>query len=124
MDINTEYYQNLTARINGVNSCAALQDVASEALTALAQQQQVITEQIAAIQPILSLLSPPSANLGNIVTWITNFISKFLTPQIQPYYTYQAQLVALSAQLAQVTDAINSAKLKFPNCTITTPGPE
>jgi L-lysine 2,3-aminomutase len=122
-DINIEYYQNLQKRINGCNSCAALQEITTEAMTALAEQQRVIQEQIAAIQPILALLQPPSVNLGAIVTWIKDLITHLITPQIQPYYVYQAQLVQLSAQVAQVMDAINNAKLKFPNCTITPPSP-
>jgi L-lysine 2,3-aminomutase len=122
-DLNVEYYQKLRERINGVNSCQALQDVASEALAALADQQRVIQEQIAAIQPILALLTPPSVNLGAIVTWIKDLITHLITPQIKPYYVYQAQLVELSVQVAQVMDAINNAKLKFPNCTITPPSP-
>lgn len=123
MTLNTEYYTNLTKRINGVNSCAALQDVASEALAALAEQQASVTKQIEELAPILALLTPPSANLGRIVTWITDFINGFLKIQIKPYYAYQIQLVELSTQIAQVMDAINSAKLKFPNCTITPPAP-
>lgn len=120
--LNTQYYTNLVDRINGVNSCQALQDVTTEALQALSEQQAAITEQMAAIQPMLALLNPPTS-LNAIISWIGNFITSFITPAVKPYVTYQAQLVALTAQIAQVVDAIQNAKLKFPNCTITPPGP-
>lgn len=121
MTLNTKYYANLKRRIEGVNSCAALQEVATEAVEALAKQQAVITQQLAEIAPILQLLSPPSANLGNIVTWITNFINKFLGAQVKPYYEYQIQLVELSTQLSDVMSALNAAKIKFPSCDLAVP---
>lgn len=121
MAINTTYYGNLKRRIEGVNSCAALQEVAAEAVAALTKQQEEVAKQLAEIAPMLALLQPPTANLGRIVTWITDFINGFLKVQIKPYYEYQAQLVELSAQLAEVISALNDAKIKFPSCSLTVP---
>jgi hypothetical protein len=117
--LNLEYYQNLTKQVNNVGSCARLQELSTEAMGSLNAQIAGLNEQIAALQPLLALLQPPSANLGQVISWITNFINTYLAPTIKPYTVELTQLTLITAQIAELQQAISSASVKFPNCHIT-----
>ena len=117
--VNLSYFTNLTASINGASSCAELQALVTQAFSSLAAQEAAIKAELAALQPILALLSPPT--LGSIITWVTSFISLVLTPMIKPTITYAAQLTALAAQISALIAAISAAQAKFPSCSISIP---
>jgi hypothetical protein len=117
--LNTDYFSSLTAQVNQCTSCAELQAVATEAMGALNAQLTEITALEAAFAAIQSLLTPPGANLSEIVTWITTLINDYLGPQLAAYAKYTAQVAALTAEIATLTAAINSAAAKFADCSIT-----
>lgn len=119
--VNTEYFQGLTDQVNSCQSCAQLQALSTQSLTALNAQLAAVNAQIAAFAPLQALLSPPGASPADIVGWITGLIDDYLTPQFQPYITLQAQLPALTLAVSDLTDAINTKALQFPDCEITPP---
>jgi len=119
--LNTDYFSQLTAQINSVNSCSELQAIATAALTALNSQLTIITAAEAELAALQVLLTPPSANLTEIVTWITSLISDYLGPQLAAYAKLTAQVAALTAQIAALTSAITSAAARFESCTISIP---
>ena len=119
--VNTEYFQALTDQVNACQSCAELQALSTKALTSLNDQLAAVNAQIAALAPMQALLSPPSANPAAIVGWITSLIDDYLTPQLAPYITLQAQLPALTLATADILSAINNKAATFPDCTVTPP---
>lgn len=121
--INTEYFDNLIQSVENVQTCEELQKIASDAMATIGAVNGAITEEMAKLAPILALLTAPGANLTQIVTWITSLINGVLRPMYEPYITYQAQIVALTAKVAQLTSAINDAKSRIPHCSFTTPTP-
>jgi hypothetical protein len=119
--VNLTHFANLTNSINAANSCEELQVLVTEAFASLSSIEAGMKAELAALTPILALLSPPSANLGAIVTWISSFVSEFMTPMVKPTITYAAQLAQLAAQIAALTSAIESMSVKFPSCSIAIP---
>lgn len=115
--INTQYYTNLKNEIEHCATCDQLKEIASSALAEIAEQQATITRQIAALQPILALVNPPTS-LNSLISWVGNFINGFIKPTIAPYAIYQAQLVEMGAMLTEITSALQNASHKFPNCSL------
>jgi len=66
------------------------------------------------------LLTAPT-NPTAVITWVADFITDYLTPQLASYATYVAQLAALETEIAAVLAAIESAQAKFASCSITVP---
>lgn len=119
--INTETFTSITESVNSANSCAELQAIVSSAMASVNVVKDNISSELAKLTPILAITTPPGANLGAIVTWITDFISTTVTPMVKPTITYADQLTATAAQIASLTAAINAASAKFPSCSITIP---
>jgi hypothetical protein len=119
--INAEFFTELTARINAIDTCSELQSVVDEAMASINAQLVGINAQIAALSPILSLLTAPGASLGGIVTWITSFITNVLTPYYKPYLTSLTQLTEIAAQYASMVTAIEAAASRLTSCSITIP---
>jgi hypothetical protein len=115
--INPDYYSNLIIQIEAATSCAQLQQIANEIAKTMRDQVAAINAQMAAIQPILALLSPPTSP-DAAVSWIGNLISAVLTPMAKPYISYAAQLALMMAEIPNLLSAIENTKLKFPSCTI------
>ena|ERR1700739_599951 len=118
---NTQYFTNLTNSVNSAGSCSELQALVNEAFVSINALESGINAQISALAPMLALLTPPSANLGAIVTYLTSFIDNFLTPALKPTINLPTQLTELTAEIASLTAAINTASAKFPSCSITIP---
>ena len=118
MTINSEFFDNAIAAVNGAPSCEDLQKVVSDVMPSLDELKDSITAELAKYQPMLALLVVPGANLGQIVTWIRNFVEGFLTPITAPAIAYQLELAELTAKISELTSAINSAKNKFTDCSI------
>ena len=116
--LNTEYFDNLIETANNIQTCAELQLVANEAMASLGAVKEALNDEIAKLAPILALLTAPGVNLGQVVTWITNFIDGVLRPMYEPYITYEAQLILLTAKIAELTAALNDAAARIPHCTI------
>lgn len=115
--VNVEYFTSLTQQVNSASSCAELQALVTKAINSINATTAAITAQLALLAPMVALLSPP-ANPTAAVTWISNFITSYLTPQLASYTAYAAQQTALTAQIATLTAAINSKASEFTGCTI------
>ena len=119
--LNTEIFTNLTAAAQAAPTCAALQSVTDSAFASLNALDGAMSEEYAALEPILALLTAPAANPSAIVTWITNFISAFLTPIAKPAINYPTQVTEFLSQKAALEAAIEAAAAALPSCTITIP---
>jgi hypothetical protein len=105
--LNTAYFTNLAARIEGAGSETELQTVVNDMIADLSMLESTITSQIALLEPINALLSAP-ANPTQVITWIGNFITGFLTPYVAPYVNLASQLTAIGTQVATLTSTIES----------------
>ncbi|MFC3816578.1 hypothetical protein [Lysobacter sp. GCM10012299] len=121
--VNAEYFAALTRRVEGMKSCEELNAFTAELSTSLTATIDAITAQMAFLQPVLALLTAPGANPDQIVTWITDFITAFLTPYVRPYTVYAQQLVEMTAEIANLSDAIQTAAAAIPNCSVSIPLP-
>lgn len=119
MGINVDYILTLKEQVSKCTSCAELQEASAKIVKALQEQLQGMLDQMAVLEPILALLSPPS--IDDIVTWVADFIKAVLEPMIKPYYEYQLQLVELTAAITEIADLIQGLSSKFPNCEIVPP---
>src|SRR5471032_1008985 len=119
--VNAAYFHNLTNSIQAAQSCTQLQDLVTEAFASLGALKAGINAELASLQPLLALLAIPSANPAAIVTWISNFISAYLTPMVKPTITYAAQLAELTALIASLASAISDAEKRFSSCSISIP---
>jgi hypothetical protein len=82
--VNPAYFTNLTASVNAAGSCEELQTLVTEAMGSINAMKAGIESELAKLSPILSLLTAPGADLGAIVTFLTNLISMVLTPLTLP----------------------------------------
>lgn len=120
---NPEIFAQLRAQIEAVDTCSGLQELAAQGIGSAQAQLGAVTQQLEAVAPILALLSAPGANPAQIVTWITDFITAFLDPYVKPYTTLPIQIAALTAEIAQLTTAVQDASSRIGNCTVPIPPP-
>jgi hypothetical protein len=119
--LNTAWIDSVIAQVNAIQSCGGLQGVVDDAMGSLSAVKAAIEAEMAAIAPILALLTAPGANLSALATWIGNYISHVLAPQYAPYTTYVTQLTLLITKVGQLTAAIAAAEARILNCSITIP---
>jgi hypothetical protein len=119
--VNIEYFDGLKRSIEGCASCEQLQEVTAETFATVTATMESMTAQLAALQPLLALLEPPSANPAQIVTWLTDFINLYLTPQVRPVLTIPVQLAAITAQMAELPALIEAKMAQFPSCSVPIP---
>jgi hypothetical protein len=115
--VDTTYFTNLTNQINGIQgtgACAELQAVVNEVAASIEAELTAIRAQINALLPAITL---PSANLGSIVGWITNFAQ----PLITAYNNLVATEAAVLAAVANLETAIANAAARLTSCSITIP---
>lgn len=119
--VNIEYFQGLTRSVEGCATCEQLQEVVTESFESVTEVMTSMTAQLEALQPLLALLEPPSANPAQIVTWLTDFISLYLTPQVRPVLTLPVQMAAIAAQMAQLQSVIATKMAQFDSCSVSIP---
>lgn len=117
---NAAYFDSLIAAIDSVESPVELQGLVDDAAGAITPVQAAITAQLAKVAPLAALLSPPSSP-DAAVTWISSFITNFLTPLAAPAITLPAQAALLTTKSAEVAAAVARARDRIPGCTVTTP---
>lgn len=118
---NPDVFQQLTAEVNQITVCADLQAFVARAFATISAEEAAIQSQIAALAPILKLLTIPAVNPAAIVSWISDFISGFLTPYYKPQVTLLAQLTQLATEVAALTAAIEAAASRITNCSVLVP---
>lgn len=119
--INTEYFEGLQKSIEGCASCEQLTEVVNEAFASVGDTITSMTDQLAALEPLMALLEPPAANPAEIVTWLTDFITGYLTPQLKPVINLPIQLAQISAQMAELPALIEAKMAQFPSCSVPIP---
>jgi len=117
---NTTYFSNLTNSINSAQSCAELQSLVTDAFASVSAVKSAITSELASVEPLLALLTPPT-DISSVITFIQTFITSYITPLVKPAVTYATQLTELAAQIAALTAAITSAEARFTSCSISIP---
>jgi hypothetical protein len=119
--INLEYFQGLEKSIQGCASCEQLQQLTTETFSSLTATLTTMQAQLTALQPLLALLSAPGANPAALATWITDFITGVLTPQLKPVLNLPIQIAAITSQMSSLASAINAKAAEFESCTIPIP---
>ena len=119
--IDPDYFAGLRRRIDAVATCADLQDAALDA-SGLAKVQADIAARLAELQPVLALLKAPDANLVKIVTWISDFATAVLTPQVRPIVLYAQQLAELAAEATSIAQALEAKAAQIGDCQVSLPG--
>ncbi|MCC7632574.1 hypothetical protein [Stenotrophomonas rhizophila] len=121
LPFNAETFERLADQINAVQSCAELQALTDEAMQSANALLAGIGAQMSALQPMLALLSPPGVNPAQIVTWITDFITAFLQPYVKPMLVLPLQIAQITAAIAKLQAAIESASSRIGSCSIEMP---
>lgn len=118
--INASYYADMTAAINSARTCAELQQLTTQIFNSLKAEVLATNAQIVNLAPFAALVTPPASPTA-AVTWISNFITAFVTPQYAAYVNYASQLALTMIAIADLTTAINNKASTFTSCTITPP---
>ena len=116
--VNVQHFKNLTASMKGAESCEELQKLVTEAMQSIAAVEKALVDELARINEILALLTPPGANLTAIVTWITKLITNFIGPMTKPSITMAAQIAEILSAINELKSAISDIQLNFPSCSI------
>jgi hypothetical protein len=118
--VNTQYFTNMTDRVNGAGSCAQLQAITTELLLSLKAETDAIAAQLALLGPLAALLDPPTSP-SDVIDWITSLINNVLKPLYAPFANYELQVAARTTAIAALIAAITSKASSFPSCDITFP---
>lgn len=118
--VNTEYYAELIKQIDSAASCAALQAQTNTIVASLKEQLSQAEAQLAKVQPVLALLTPPTSP-DDVIDWIQGLIDSVIKPLAAPAATYTAQIADMTVGIANVINAINAKAAEFQNCEITPP---
>ena len=119
--VNVQYFQALVARAETIVTQSALQELVDEAFGTLNEVFGAIGAEVAALTPIVALLSPPTSPSA-VVGWVGNFIALQLQPQLYPVVTsYVAQVAALTTQVGALTQAIEKQAEAIAGCVVTIP---
>lgn len=121
--LNLDTFTNIKAQIEAAGKSESQADIQAAIDDAFAQingVQAAVTSQLAALNPILGLLSAP-VDPTAAVTWIATFINDFLGPYILPIAKYEAQAAALAVEVAAVVETINAVQALRPEIVITVP---
>ncbi len=110
---NAQVFARLREQVDALDRCDQLARLSGEIQAAADGVVAGINEQLAVIEPIMALMTAPGANPAQIVTWLTDFISAVLTPVVKPYATLPLQLAQVTAELAQLTAALQSASSRI-----------
>jgi len=121
LPFNAETFDRLAEQINAVQSCAELQALTDEAMQSANALLSGIGAQMAALQPMMALLTAPGANPAQIVTWITDFISAVLQPYVKPMVVLPVQIAQVTAAIAKLQAAIGTASARIGSCSIEMP---
>lgn len=121
LPFNPEPFERLVAQLNAVTTCDELQALADQALQSANTLLAGVGAQLAALKPLMALLSAPGANPAQIVTWITDFISAFLQPYLQPMLVLPAQIAGITSAIANLQSAITAAADRIGSCSIELP---
>ncbi len=119
--INLDYFEGLQQSIEGCASCEQLQQVVAETFESVGNTLTSMTAELERLQPLLALLEAPGANLSELATWITDFITGYLTPQFEPAIKLPIQIAAITAQMAQLPAIIEAKRAQFPSCSVPSP---
>lgn len=117
--VDNDYFDRLIAQVNKVDACQELQALVDRLLPSLEGQTTAIASELAALTPVLALLSANPANLPGVITFLTDFISLVLTPQLKPTITYASQLTLTATKIAELTVAITEAAGRIEGCSVT-----
>lgn len=111
--VNTAYFDGLVARVNAATSTAELQSHVNDAFASLSAQKAAVTAQLTSLAPYVELLTLPAANPAEIVTWLGKLATSLVAPQVAAATTYTAQLSAMTAKVADLTAAVQSAEQRL-----------
>jgi hypothetical protein len=103
-----------------VDACGLLQQQVNLIVASLNEYICGLIAQQALIQPVLALVEVIE-NPAAAVTWINNYITTYLVPQLAVYEQYAAQVIALAASIESLLAAIAATESNIKNCHITIP---
>ena len=109
----TDYLQSIEDRIDAINTCDMLQDAADSIKVELESMLSDISAQYVAL---MALITPPSANLGAIVSWIEALIATYTGP----YIALAAESVLVATKITSILDKLTH-KVSSLGCTFTPP---
>ena len=119
--LNLDYFVNIQFQIENAQSATELQDLVNEVYGQISLLESTLQSQLDSLTAMAELIIDP-LNLGEVISWISNFINAFLKPLLNPTIVIPAQLAAIAAQVADLTAAIEAVNAaKFPGVTINIP---
>ena len=115
--INPAWFAAALARMQAAETCDELQEHITQAFGSVAQLQGQMTAQLAALQPFLARVKPPT-DLPSLLSWVGNLISALVGPQAAAFAKLTAQEAALATQAASLTSSVGALEHQ---CSVTLP---
>jgi len=128
--MNTDYTDNIIAKINAIPTCDDIKDKTGEELDEIKAKIKVILAEIDAdstayftelqtnLTNSLAILGPLNinpTNISSVITWISDFITSNIT---QPIETITADLILVPVELLRVSTAIANKTTDLSACII------
>ena len=113
----TSYLESLTDRVNSVDACSGLQEVAQEVKQAVEDKLTALAKNAASMASSAQLIIPPT-DPATAVNWIKNFIESDIMPIYKAYLSTLQEIQATEQVLVGLTQAIQNKSSEFLNCDI------
>jgi hypothetical protein len=116
----TQFTKANVPGVQAIDACGILQQLVNAEVEQLNLYICGLVSQNALLAPMVELVQVIE-NPTAAVTWINNFITSYLTPQLAVYEAYAQQVIVLAAQITALTEAIVATEQNIANCSITIP---
>ena len=117
--VNVQQLNNIADQLNAMGdaTCEQIEMMVKHQLQAVEDLIKGITKQISSLSAWQVLLDIPH-DLGSLISWVKNFITVNIEPQIKAAITYIQQLIQLIKAVAKIIAAIANLEEKIAACAI------
>ena len=113
----SSYLESLADRVNAVDACHGLQEVAQEVKQAVEDKLTALAKNAASMASSTQLIIPPT-DPATAINWIKNFIQSDIMPVYRAYLSTLQEIQATEQALVHITSAIQNKSSEFLNCNI------
>ena len=107
--INPAFFTAAAARILAAETCAEVSAYEAEALASVTQLQGDMGSALSVLGPVVALSKLNISDLPSVITFLTQFVSVVLGPQVAAEVALTAQLAELATKIPQITAAAVTA---------------
>ena len=112
----SQWADDISQDINDCVTCQDLKDIEAKVQKIIAQQEAQISILLKNLEKYLPLLSLPSVNPAEIVSYLSRMCSGVVGPFITAYESAIAEVAKVTADVNEIADALNNKIAEMESC--------